>query len=41
VEAIELTSQGTSKYEAVGANTFKGSRIKGRGTPDGFDAEGR
>lgn len=40
-EVIEMSSDGSSMYEASGANTFKGSSIHGRGAPDGgFDRYG-
>lgn len=40
-EEIKLESQGSSLYAASGANTFQGSSIHGRGTPDGgFDRYG-
>lgn len=40
-EKIEMTSEGTSIYEASGVNTFKGATISGRGEPDGgFDKWG-
>ena len=40
-DKVEISSSGTSLYEAAGRNTFKGDEIRGSGEPLGFDAEGR
>lgn len=40
-DSVSVKSDGSSKYEAAGTNTFKGATISGRGTPDGgFDKFG-